>query len=108
MNKEISKKIFWRFVNKKINRAIHHYHVFAVISLLFEEIVKDLLSNKKIKIFNFCTISLEKNNPKKYFDVRFQKIMISKGSNLIKIELSKKLKKKLVNSLDVDATLLGD
>jgi nucleoid DNA-binding protein len=108
MNKEISKKIFWRYVNSKIKRKIHHYHVFAIISILFEEIVKDLLNNKEIKIFNFGTLSLNKTKAKKYYDVRFQKVMQSTGSRILKFELSKKIKKKLINYLDVDATFGSD
>ena len=102
MNIEISKRLFWRYVNIKLNRAVHSYHVFAIISILFEEIIEDLKKSKQIKIFNFATISLNETKPKKYFDVRYQKIMESKGGRLIKIDLSKKIKRKLVQYLDVD------
>ena len=108
MNKEISKKIFWKYVNLKINRKIHHSHIYAVISILFEEIVQDLLSDKEIKIFNFGTLSLNKTKAKKYYDVRFQRLMQSKGGRILKFELSKKNKKKLINCLDVDATFGND
>ncbi len=108
MNQEISKRLFWRFLNKKTKKIIHHYHIFSVMSILFDEIVKDLLKNKKIKIFNFGTLFLDKKNPKKYYDVRYQKIMISKGSRLLKLLLVKKLRSKLINLLDVDASLGND
>jgi hypothetical protein len=108
MNREINKKLFWRILNKKTKNKTHHYHVFAVLSILFEEMIKDLKSNKRIKIFNFASILLENKKPKKYFDVRHQKIMISKGSKRLKISLIKKFRDKLINYLDVDASIGND
>jgi nucleoid DNA-binding protein len=102
MSIEVNKRLFWRYVNIKLNRAIHSYHVFSILSILLEEIIEDLKKSKEIKIINFATISLNDTKPKKYFDVRYQKIMESKGGRLIKIDLSKKIKKKLIQYLDVD------
>ena len=104
MNQEISKKTFWKYVNEKINRSIHHYHVFSVISILFEELVSDLLNNKEIKIFNFGKLKLSPPRMKKYFNVVSRSMKESPGNRLLKFSLSPKLKKRLVRSLDVDRT----
>lgn len=108
MNKEISKRTFWRYVNIKINRVIHHYHVFAVISILFDEIISDLISGKQIKIFNFGTLYLKSTNPRKYYDVRFNKIMESGGNKIMKFSLSNKFKKKLIKYVSLDEIKKGD
>ena len=108
MNQEINKRVFWRYINLKINRTIHHYHVFAVISILFEEMINDLVSGKDIKIFNFGKLSLKESKPKKYFDVRFSQVMSSKGGKLLKFSLSKKFRDKLINYINLDETKKGD
>lgn len=96
----INKRDFWRFVNKKLNRRLNHYHVFSVISILFEEMIKDLKDGKSIKIFNFGTLSLKRNKPRKYFDVNHQKVMLSKSHRILRFVLSPIIKKKLCRQLD--------
>lgn len=104
----ISKRDLWRYVNKKLNKTIHHYHVLSVISILFDEIVKDLKADKPIKIFNFGTLYLKKTKPRKYHSVVFRKIMQSKGHKIMKLSLSEKIRKKLCSLLDLDATFKDD
>lgn len=103
----INKRIIWRYVNKKIKRSIHHYHVFSVISILFEEIIKDLKNGKNINIFNFGVLTLKDTKPRKYFDVRYRQTMLSKGHRIMKFSLTKKIKRKIYQLLDVKKTL-GD
>lgn len=102
MNKEIDKRSLWRYVNLKIKRSIHRYHVFAVISILFDEIIKDLVSGKEIKVFNFGKLLLKQNNPRKYYDVRFNKIMESPGNKILKFSLAKKFREKLIDYISLD------
>ena len=92
----------WRFVNKKINRAIHHYHVFGVMSILFDEIITDIKNNKEIKIHNFFTLSLRYRKPSHYGDVRTKEKKLNKGATLLKISFSPKFKKKLTKLIDLD------
>ena len=56
MSNDFDKRSLWRFVNKKINRVSHHYHVFAVMSTLFEEMIVDLKNGKKIKYIIFVPL----------------------------------------------------
>lgn len=100
----ISKRCLWRLINKKIKRLIHNYHVFSIISILFEEIIKDLIDGKSLKIHNFGTLELVKTKPKKYHDVRFKKVMESKGNMIMKFSLARKIKKKLCSNLDINKT----
>lgn len=103
----INKRTIWRFINLKIKRSIHHYHVFSIISILFEEIIQDLKKGKDIKIFNFGTLSFKETKPRRYFDVRYQKIMLSKSHRIMKFSLTKKIKKRICELLDIEKTF-GD
>lgn len=104
----ISKRCLWRLINKKIKRLIHNYHVFSIISILFEEIIKDLIDGKSIKIHNFGILELVKTKPKKYHDVRFKKIMQSNGNMIMKFNLTRKIKKKLCAHIDINKTFQNE
>jgi len=104
----VDKRILWRFVNRKIKRIIHHFHVFAIITILFDEIIQDLKNGKSIKIFNFGTLSLKQMKPRKYFDVRHQQVMESQGNRILRFSLATSVRKKLVNHLDIDKTFKDD
>lgn len=109
MNKDlptsINRRILWQYVNKKINRLIHHYHVLSVIEILFDEIMKDLKQGKSVKVFNFGTLSLKKTKPRKYYNVVHKQVMESKGYKILKFILAPKFRKKLCQHLDIDKTL---
>lgn len=96
----INKRSLWRYVNIKINRIIHHYHVFSVITILFDEMLKDLISGKDIKIFNFGLLKLKDTKPRKYHDVRYKKILLSKSHRILKFTLAPPIRKKLCANLD--------
>ena len=98
----ISKRNLWHYVNRKIKRLIHHYHVFSVISILFEEMIKDLKGGKEIKIVNLGTIVLKDMPPRRYHDVRFHRMMESPGHRIMRMFLVKQIRKKLCDSLDLD------
>lgn len=100
LDNSISKRKLWHFVNKKIKRAIHHYHVFSVITILFDEIIKDLKSNIDVKIHNFGTLTLKTLGPRKYFDVNHQQVMESKGYKILRFILTNSIRKKIVGRLD--------
>lgn len=104
----ITKRIFWRYVNIKIKRAIHHYHVFAVISILFEELLQDLKNFKDINISNFGILSLKETKPRLYHDVTKKQVVLSKKNKILKFKLSGKLKRYFLKKIDVDKTFGSD
>ncbi len=103
-NKSIDKRTLWRFVNKKIQRSIHHYHVFSVITILFDELINDLKAGKSVKVFNFGSILLKDLNGRKYYDIHKKEIVMSKRHKIIRFILDKKIHKKLINLLDFNKT----
>lgn len=104
----IDKRVLWRYVNKKIKRTIHHYHVFSVISILFDEILADLKQGKQIRIANFGILELKETKPRRHFDFKKQKIVMSRSYKILRFSLSEKIKKKLAKYLDLDATFKDD
>jgi nucleoid DNA-binding protein len=104
----ISRRDLWKYVNKKLNKSLHFYHIGSVITILIDEMIKDLKNGNKIKIFNFGILSLEETKPRKYHDVRYNKIMLSSGARILKFSLAPLIRKKLCNSLDIDKTFKDD
>lgn len=104
----VNKRTLWRFVNNKIRRIIHHYHVFSVITILFDEMIKDLVANKDIKIFNFGVLSLKNMKPRRYHDVTRRQVVLSKGHRILRFTLAAPIRKKLCDHLDLDKTLGND
>jgi nucleoid DNA-binding protein len=108
LSSNISKRVFWRYVNVKIKHIIHNYHVFSIITILFEEILKDLKQGKEVKIFNFGILSLNDTKPRMYHDIHKRQVVLSKGRKILKFKLSRKVRKKMIENLDIDKTLKGD
>lgn len=100
----ISKRDLWRYVNRKVKRLVHRYHVFAVISILFEEMSKDLQQGKSIKITNLGTIILQPTKPRWYHHVQLRQMVLSPGHRVMRFLLAKPIHKKMVDFLDLDKT----
>jgi len=100
MNKSITKRKLWHYVNLKIKRAIHHYHVFSVISILFEELLIDFQNKKEVKIHNFGTFSLKTLKSKKYFDLFKLAVLDSTPKRILRFTLAPRIRKKILRHLD--------
>src|SRR5574337_176541 len=100
-NLSIDRRILWKYVNKKINRIIHYYHVCGVIAILFDEILKDLKAGKTIKIYNFGRLALRETKSRKYYDVRHQKVMQSDPHKILNFFLAPQIRKILRSHLDI-------
>lgn len=108
MSLSISKRDLWHYVNRKIKRLVHHYHVFSVISILFEEMFQDLKNGKEVKIANFGTLVLKDTPPRRYHDVRLRQMMQSSGHRVLRFFLAKPIRKKLCDALDLDSKIKGN
>lgn len=98
----IDKRRFWRYINPKLKGSINYNHVFSVIVILFDEMVKDLKEGKKIRITNFGTIYLQQNNPRKYFNVTTQRVMQAEGNKILKFAITPRIVQKIRSLLDMD------
>jgi nucleoid DNA-binding protein len=97
---KIHKRNFWMFLCKELGSVINRLHVYAVISILCEEMAKDLSSGKEIEIANFGTFSLKRTTPQRYMNVVSKEIEISKGRNKLELTLTRKLNKYISNHID--------
>jgi len=104
----ISKKILWQYVNVKINRVINYAHVYSVIVILFDEIIKDLVRGSEIKIYNFGTLVLKKTKPRKYHNVKYMCVMQSGSNKILHFSISPKIRKKICDFIDIDKTFKDD
>lgn len=101
----ITKRILWQYVNIKINRVVHTFHVLGVITILFSEMIKDLKGGIEIKIHNLGTLRLVKTKPRIHCDItRGNAPVLSKGYKKLDFQMTPRIKKKLRGSLDIDKT----
>ncbi len=107
MNENITKRMMWRHINKKLKGKIHHYHVFAVLNILFDEMIKDLKNGNTIKIHNFGTLMLKILPPRGYHSLATGKTEQSKSNKILRFELFPDLRNKIINLLDNNATFNG-
>lgn len=98
----ISNRLLCRYVNNRINFVVCSRHVLSILSILLEEIVKDLKDGKEIEINNFGTIYLTKVNPRYYHSVVTGGLVKSKEYRTLRFILSKKIKDFLLKFVDVD------
>jgi nucleoid DNA-binding protein len=98
----VSKRKLWQYVNIKINRIIHHYHVFSVIAILFDEMISDLKAGKDIKIHNFGVLKLKKLKSRRHFNVVQQKVVLSKPHKILRFLLAPHIRKKIIDNLNFD------
>lgn len=98
----VNRKKLWVYINQKINRVVHHYQVFSVMSLLFEEMVSDLKSGKEIKVKNFGKFYFKKNKPVVVPIFGSKEKTLVPGSFRIKFKMDSKLRKILSSYLNFD------
>jgi len=84
-----------------IHRTIHHYHVFSVISILFDEILIELKNKGQLKINNLGILTLKKMKPRSYFNIIEQKVMRAEGNRILRFTLAPLIRKKIVSHLDI-------
>lgn len=99
----ISKKKLIILVNQKIENVISPLHVKSVVSILIEEMVKDLVAGIDIQVVNFGKIFLTPSKMRKYFDFHFKEVKETMSRRKIKFHLSFNFLKKLRTSLDYPA-----
>lgn len=78
--------------------------VAAVISILFEEMTKDLFFSKKIEVKNFGIFNSIIFKPKKLFNVFTKEFFITPETQKFQFFIDKKLSKFIINNLDLAKT----
>lgn len=95
MKQNYSKTDLWHMVAKRINHNVHRLHVISIITILIEEIIKDLKLGKEVKIPNFGILRLKDLKPKKIRSISTKEIKFVKRTKSLRFRLSRNLSKYL-------------
>jgi nucleoid DNA-binding protein len=90
------------YVHRKLKGAISKHHIRGVISILFDEMIKELRAGKMIKIAKFGKLILKKLPPRHYYDVRHQRVMTSPGHYIMRFFMAEPVRKQLCRFVDLD------
>lgn len=104
--KTINKRKLTFLIAKKLEHQIHHIHIANILSLFIDEFIIELQKKQKIDIPNFCSFRLEKTKPRKFHNIQKRRMSISTGKPLLKIKLSRSLRNKIVQNLDLIKTFI--
>jgi len=89
----MNKKIIVGLVSKKLNGLINSYHVFSVINIFIDELVRELKNNNKVVIHNFATFEMIDIKSKVIKRVSDGKSKITVPSRALRLRLARKIKK---------------
>jgi nucleoid DNA-binding protein len=85
-------------INKLKGKHIHKYHIISVINIFVDELINELKTGNKIKIDNFATFQLNQLKPKMVWSIVSRKMMMGKAVRALRIKLSQKLKKHILDA----------
>lgn len=96
--KTYSKRQILLLLIKNLNYIFHNAHIYSVMNIFLQEVKKELLLNKKIKIGNFGTFNLVDLKSKKIKSVKDGSIKNTKSSKSLRFKISKKLSKYMLEN----------
>lgn len=97
MSQSYNKNSLWLMITKTINHSIHRLHVMSIISILIDEMIKELKNGKEIKIPNFGTLKVNDLKPKKIRSIATNKIKFARRTKSLRFKLTRKISKYLSN-----------
>lgn len=106
-NDNINKRMLCKVIGGKLVECkynIEYNDIYSVMHILFDELIQHLKKGTTFNINNFGTFSLRKMPSRKHFNFQTRKIETSKGNKILRFDLDKKLRLKLLAELDIDKT----
>jgi len=110
-NESIDKPLLCALVKDRLKEygyEISYREIYSVVHILFEELIKDIKKGTKFKIDNFGKLMLQKMPPRQHFNFKTRQKEISKGNKILRFEIDTKLRKYLINALDIAKTFTDD
>jgi len=101
----INRKMFVRYVCRRLQFEIDSIHVACIAGILFDEIMKDMFNNKEIKIHNFAVLRLYQLSDQMGHDVVRRTTVVKKGVKVLRLILDEAIKNIVDLHLDVEKTL---
>ena len=105
-SKILNKNKLTLLVAQKLQHSIHQKHIANVISMFIDEFMIELQQKEEINISNFCNFKLERSSPRKFHNVQKRRFAISSGKPLLKIKLSRSLRNRIIQNMDLIKTFL--
>jgi nucleoid DNA-binding protein len=98
------RELFADYIHKKLHKEIALHHIVAVLALLLDEVVLELKRGNEIVIKNFGYFVLKTLKAREHHNVRSGERIISPGKKVLRLHLEKKIRKYLLQRLDIDNT----
>jgi nucleoid DNA-binding protein len=92
-----NKRKLHSLICKDLNHIIHHLHIFSVINILIEEIIKELKSGNEIDIGNFGIFSIKELRPKKIISLTNREVKFVDRTKVLRFKIARKLTKLIKN-----------
>jgi nucleoid DNA-binding protein len=106
--KNADKVVFVYYVHKvllKNGNKISRHHVESIFNFLMDELKNFLIINKKMKLNNFGIFKFSRRGARKIKSILTGEIKIARSTNKIQFFLHDKLKKLLIQYLNIEKTL---
>jgi nucleoid DNA-binding protein len=101
----IIKRVLHEHVHLRLRGFFHRFQVLDVLTILLEEMIRDLKEGKEIKIHNLGTLQLVKTKPRMHCDItQGNRSVLSKGSWRLQFQLLDRIAKRLRGLIDLDKT----
>lgn len=94
-------------VHKKLNnrKSFPFKHIKPIVLIFLDELKKDLVHERKpLIIENFGKIFYSLPRPRKFFNLFTREVEESDGNSLLKLQLFRFVRKKLLSLIDLDKT----
>jgi nucleoid DNA-binding protein len=102
--KSIDRQKFIRAISKRLKHQVAWNHVLGVSNILLDQFMDKLIEERSFKIGNFGSFFIRKMKDRRHKDIFHNKIVISKGKNMMRFTLEKKVRDLLINHLDLAET----
>ncbi len=101
---KIKKKYLAQVVSNKLDIEIDRRHIISIITILFEEIVKDIFTKGHFIIGNFGKFIFGRSPSRKFFNFQTGQVEQSVGNNILKFKLNEQLKRDILKQIDIERT----
>lgn len=102
--KNVSRRMLWTSVAKKLSGKVNRQKTLNIISFLLDFLLEEIKNGSQISIGNFCKLHLVKMRQRRYIDIYTNQYKISSGLKSLRFKLDKKLSRTLIDSLDCEET----
>jgi nucleoid DNA-binding protein len=98
----LSKRDVVLLLIKQMKGQLHNIHIFGIVQVFIEEMIKELKDGRVVLIPNFFSVRLEEVGGKTIRNVKTGKIEKSKSKNKLRVQISRRLAKRVSEETEKD------